>query len=1045
MAVLEDKKEIYDNGEPSWRTNLQNDELEAAYDSPSATDEDLPDGHPSKSKSLSSKEISEKEVTGDKTADAEATSKEGDDKSDGGDDKIGGGYKSEKPTVGQRVKGFGRRNRKKMLIGGGIGGGLGAVLISIIMSLLPLKLTTIMENLKGKYFGTGENAVSRRMNYHMSVYLKNHVMPGMAKSNDFCKSTKTITKDCIADITGETPAKKLYRGWRDARLENKLALNYGIEFEYRTAGANGNRFFMKSPDIKGEVAIDDLGTGNHKTLGDYEQVKGTQFIARLNSSMEGEAKWRKMLVRHRVLALVKRKYNTNFCTINCKVDEKLKIQEFQSWRNSKVEASKLVMTKVLETHSQIYGLALSCVISSDCDTDSTDKTTDAQADPDVADLQHKDPLEKNIAAYLEKRGIELDKETVESLAARVGNIKDSNSFGQFIFKEIAQKIESEALEKFADKAVPIVGQINLAAQVLDKAANLPKKLSRWGSDISKAATAAVFVSWVAAADEAKEGNTDAKAYGSLVSALGDNAGDADHLSQPAESSPLYQDILGNQNTKTSLLDIFNPSSALAAPATTPSGYTCDDKTPVPAGELVCPEEKIGNTNSILGFVDKLFATPPFNILKEAAGVWQSTVGRGLGFVSSIFGDIISAVPGVSQLQDKIGELAGNFIQEIGKKVFHTAVGPNMSGGRLFNVLAAGADGIGGDFAQYGLGGSVLTPGQVAEIENSQAELKQQEFSQKPFFARMFSTSDTSSMISHLALATPTNTVAAAQKGLGSVLTNPMATIFSSFGTMFTTKRTYAATVKPDAFGLPQFGYALNDNSVNIDGNLLTKEYCTKMNKDWANSVEIDELTGLDIHKTTNPCLLESATVAAVGGYFSDEALGDTPGSAVASPAVPVTPGVIGGDSSSSTCTAGTDAGIGDGYQNNVLYKIRICKVQGIVVNAQIADKLDKMLNSAKAAGINLGGGGFRTMQGQIDARKTNGCPNIYFAVASSCNPPTARPGFSNHQMGLAIDFTSGGGTIRSGSAAFNWLKGNAATYGFKNLPSESWHWSVDGH
>lgn len=46
------------------------------------------------------------------------------------------------------------------------------------------------------------------------------------------------------------------------------------------------------------------------------------------------------------------------------------------------------------------------------------------------------------------------------------------------------------------------------------------------------------------------------------------------------------------------------------------------------------------------------------------------------------------------------------------------------------------------------------------------------------------------------------------------------------------------------------------------------------------------------------------------------------------------------------------------------------------------------------------------------------------------------PGTSNHGWGLGIDVTNCG----YGSVTFKWLNQNAATYGFKNIPKESWHW-----
>ena len=67
---------------------------------------------------------------------------------------------------------------------------------------------------------------------------------------------------------------------------------------------------------------------------------------------------------------------------------------------------------------------------------------------------------------------------------------------------------------------------------------------------------------------------------------------------------------------------------------------------------------------------------------------------------------------------------------------------------------------------------------------------------------------------------------------------------------------------------------------------------------------------------------------------------------------------------------------------------------------------------------------------------------------SACSPPTATPGNSMHEYGLAVDFwVVFGRTVRLMSAtdaAFVWLEDNAADYGFYNLPSEPWHWSTNG-
>jgi D-alanyl-D-alanine carboxypeptidase len=104
-----------------------------------------------------------------------------------------------------------------------------------------------------------------------------------------------------------------------------------------------------------------------------------------------------------------------------------------------------------------------------------------------------------------------------------------------------------------------------------------------------------------------------------------------------------------------------------------------------------------------------------------------------------------------------------------------------------------------------------------------------------------------------------------------------------------------------------------------------------------------------------------------------------------------------------------------------------------------------MIDDAAKAGVPMSGGGFRTKEQQIKLRVTNGCPDIWTAPASSCRVPTAIPGRSLHEIGLAIDMTYGGKTIPNhNSVAYQWLATNASKYGFVNLPSEPWHWSITG-
>src|SRR5207244_1845158 len=140
-------------------------------------------------------------------------------------------------------------------------------------------------------------------------------------------------------------------------------------------------------------------------------------------------------------------------------------------------------------------------------------------------------------------------------------------------------------------------------------------------------------------------------------------------------------------------------------------------------------------------------------------------------------------------------------------------------------------------------------------------------------------------------------------------------------------------------------------------------------------------------------------------------------------------------------------GSGSGRLNTS--NVDVVTVQGITVARSIADKVDALLTKAKADGVPLSGWGYRDSDQQIALRKAH-CGStdydIYEKPANQCHPPTARPGASMHERGLAIDFTSGGSIITSHSSpAFQWLSKNAKTYGLYNLASEPWHWSTNGN
>lgn len=127
-------------------------------------------------------------------------------------------------------------------------------------------------------------------------------------------------------------------------------------------------------------------------------------------------------------------------------------------------------------------------------------------------------------------------------------------------------------------------------------------------------------------------------------------------------------------------------------------------------------------------------------------------------------------------------------------------------------------------------------------------------------------------------------------------------------------------------------------------------------------------------------------------------------------------------------------------------------VGGITVAESLGPRLEALLEAARVDGIVLGGYGYRSPETTERLRRANGCPDVHTSPASSCRVPTARPGTSMHEKGLAVDFTHQGETICypnpasrcSGNAAFDWLQAHAGEYGLQVLSSEAWHWSTNG-
>ena len=117
---------------------------------------------------------------------------------------------------------------------------------------------------------------------------------------------------------------------------------------------------------------------------------------------------------------------------------------------------------------------------------------------------------------------------------------------------------------------------------------------------------------------------------------------------------------------------------------------------------------------------------------------------------------------------------------------------------------------------------------------------------------------------------------------------------------------------------------------------------------------------------------------------------------------------------------------GTAYRSGRAYRIELVRIDGKAVALKSAKPFLTMRAAAAKDGVHIYVvSGFRTMAEQQALWNRYGAPRA------------ARPGYSNHQTGIAFDLNTSG----FGGSVYNWLSHHAGHYGFKRTVSfEPWHW-----
>lgn len=459
---------------------------------------------------------------------------------------------------------------------------------------------------------------------------------------------------------------------------------------------------------------------------------------------------------------------------------------------------------------------------------------------------------------------------------------------------------------------------------------------------------------------------------------------------------------------------------------------------------------------------------------DAAG-WLSHAGGPFSLGAKVITDLAA------------GFVIGPFIEDLVKWLAGEQIPRELAGAALGNVANYGTLMAANDTA-ISKGAIVLTQAEIDQLDAQSASLLQREFQQKSFFARYFDLNEPQSLAAKTMFETPA--LNSPEATVASFIRMP-ATLLGNVSKILPFSGKVSAQATYD-YGIPEYGFTLAEqddpryedpyaNAEKVEPNLaaLNKEYgkeCFGMTINPSTYTLESEKDIQRYKKIPDKCknrnnqeltayrfyLLDMTVAKSMACYDGlDEASctelgfgkGNTGGTSTAGP-------LAGSGELTGPCAPGTtDLGVPtdpaqSAYKAGQPVQARLCAMPGFkstssesqpgtqfyiegangnaIVSSVASYKFWPMIQAAQAAGVPLTSrSSFRTMPHQT---------SLYNAPHSA---PVAKPGYSNHQGGEAIDFGCNGGGVTNGNC-FSWLKQNAGGFGIKNLPSEAWHWSLTG-
>ncbi len=772
-----------------------------------------------------------------------------------------------------------RKYRTYFLISGIIGG-IMSLIVTAFLVLIPLKIESIVTNLEHHFMSTATSATQRQTDNLFTHYMTDHVLPALRACG--ARSTAVIDRHCNAylnnTLTGGTsnPVHALYRGWRNGNLENKLARKYGIEFQFdRSANGRRGQWYLKTPTTSGKG--DPIGANGDGLAGEFNKASR----ADMRASIQDATSFYNVMIRYKAGRLLEEKYGIKRCVVYCGVRD--------SFANAKVQAKyaakMFLINRVVGPRSAALSAVLGCILVANNGCDGKAPTTCAASTCDELAGETEDVAAANVEQAIGEASSGFGSETADKLIQLISDVRVEGGLQTYVVNKVITKFTStNAIDE-----VPVVGELGMLNQGLsfvNEAGGAGNKLQTYSYLVNAAAAVSIFTLFQSYADEIHTGHVTATEVGSFTNSLGPGdqcqpeietcSGPPVNGTAEAENTPLYSSLIEG-----------NPSPGQS------KTYLCNDNKPVPAGKTVCPEENLGAKNQTISSIDSVLSST--GILAIANAYESSPVATVFNAISSatsyVAGTILSGAEALLNLVDSslvssAKNAAASIFKALANDLIPSIISPDESGGRTFDMMAAGADVSGNDFAHTGLGGQKLTPGQVAAITQQQETEAQKEFQTQPLFARLFSTDTQYSLISKVAEAIPFGVSTSIQDGFASLL-NPLSALSSSFGSLLTGRSAAAATPGPDAFGVTQYGYPGNsvpsdpeaywnancsDNAAQGYQKTLTQAQINAGDKYWNDDTTTDPDNGQPTNATVNPCMLIKSAVGSAGAIYDSSLL-----------------------------------------------------------------------------------------------------------------------------------------------------------------------------